>query len=273
MIFDKMHNLVRQIRFSINPFLDEQNEGFNSCCAKPAGEGLAIFLALDVELQGQTNPQTGFVVNVTDIDTIVRRDVVPVFAEHLQKNFRNGRHVQLKQMWELLNVTWKILKDKFSPAKMKRLSLTLNPCRKLTLGSEDIKMLYFSEKFDFAASHILWNEQFGDEKNFELFGKCANRAGHGHNYVIEVTVKTPGCDEELKIGRFEKVVQDEFIKIVDHKNLNKDVPRFDTVNPTVENIAVFAWDTLAGKFGASKLDTVTVWENERTSCRYTGQKI
>ena len=268
-----MQNLVRQIRFSVNPFLDEQNEGFNSYSAKPAGEGLAIFLALEVELQGKINQQTGFVVNVADIDKVVRKYVVPIFAERLQKNFRNGKHVQLKQMWKLLGVVWKILKDKFSPAKMKQLSLALNPCRKLTVSSENIKMLYFSEKFDFAASHILWNEQFGNEKNFELFGKCANPAGHGHNYVIEVAVKKTGCNEELKIGRFEKVVQDEFIKIVDHKNLNEDVPRFDKVNPTVENIAVFAWDNLAGKFGDSELDSVTVWENERTSCRYTGQKI
>jgi len=265
-----MHNLVRQIRFSVNPFLDERNEGFNSYCAKPGGEGLAIFLVLEVELQGKTNAQTGFVVNVADIDKIVRKYIVPMFVEHLQKNFRDGRHVQLRQMWELLGVVREILKDKFSPAKMKQLGLMLNPCRKLTISSEDIEMLYFSEKFDFAASHILWNEQFSDEKNFEMFGKCANPAGHGHNYVIEVTVKNPGCDEELKIGRFEKVVQDEFIKIVDHKNLNEDVPRFDTVNPTVENIAVFAWDTLAGKFGTSELDSVIVWENERTSCRYTG---
>ena len=48
-----MHNLVRQIRFSVNPFLDEQVEGFNSYCANPAGEGLAVFLTLEVEIAGQ----------------------------------------------------------------------------------------------------------------------------------------------------------------------------------------------------------------------------
>ncbi|NIA17511.1 MAG: hypothetical protein GWO86_04100 [Planctomycetes bacterium] len=268
-----MHNLVRQIRFSINPFLDEQNEGFNSYCAKPGGEGLAIFLTLEVELQGKTNPQTGFVVNVADIDKVVRKYVVPIFAGQLQKNFRDGRHVRLKQLRELLDTASGVLTDKFNSAKLKWLRLGLNPFRKLAVNPEDGRMLYFSEKFDFAASHTLWNDKFSDDKNFEVFGKCANPAGHGHNYVIEVTVKKPGCDEELKIGRFEKVVQEAFIKIVDHRNLNKDVPRFDTLNPTVENIAVFAWDTLAGKFGASELDTVTVWENERTFCRYTGQRI
>ena len=134
-------------------------------------------------------------------------------------------------------------------------------------------MLYFSEKFDFATSHMLWNDKFSDDKNFEVFGKCANPAGHGHNYVVEVTIKKASDDKELKIGDFEKIVHNEFIKIIDHKNLNKDVSEFASVNPTVENIAVVAWQKLVGKFELSELDSITVWENERTFCRYTGQKI
>ena len=264
-----MHNLVRQIRFSVNPFLDEQNDGFNSYCAKPTGEGLAIFLTLDAELAGTADIETGFVVNVTDIDKIVRQYVVPIFAEQLKKSFRNGKHLQLKQLWELLGTASKILSDKFSPAKLKWLRLGLNPFRKLAVSSEDGRMFYFSEKFDFAASHTLWNDKFSADKNFEVFGKCANPAGHGHNYVIEVTIKRAGDDKELKIGDFEKVVHDEFIKIVDHKNLNEDVSEFTSLNPTVENISSFAWQRLAGKFELSELDSITVWENERTFCRYT----
>ena len=84
-------------------------------------------------------------------------------------------------------------------------------------------MVYFSEKFEFAAMHKLWNEQFSEKKNFEVFGKCANPAGHGHNYIIEVTVKRTGEQAGLSIGQFERIVDQEFIKLVDHKNLNVDV--------------------------------------------------
>jgi 6-pyruvoyltetrahydropterin/6-carboxytetrahydropterin synthase len=265
-----MHNLVRQIRFSINPFSDEQSEGFNSYCAKPAGEGLAIFLTLEAELAGPIDSDTGFIVNVTDIDKVVRQYVVPIFVEQVKKEFRNGKHIELKQLWELLSTASKTLSDKFNPAKLKWLKLGLNPFRKLAISSEDGRMFYFSEKFDFAASHTLWNEKFSDDKNFEVFGKCANPAGHGHNYVIEVTVKKAVENEEFQIGRFEKIVHDKFIKMVDHKNLNEDVPEFGSVNPTVENIAAFAWKNLVGKFELLQLDSITVWENERTFCRYTG---
>ena len=131
-------------------------------------------------------------------------------------------------------------------------------------------MAYFSEKFDFAAMHKLWNEAFSQEKNFEVFGKCANPAGHGHNYIVEVTVKTSGKDGAFSIADFEKVVDQRFIKLVDHKNLNTDVERFRQTNPTVENLAVLAWDRLADKFSDVKLHCVTIWETDKTCCSYYG---
>ncbi|MBA7713719.1 hypothetical protein ES703_122726 [subsurface metagenome] len=65
-------------------------------------------------------------------------------------------------------------------------------------------------------------------------------------------------------------MDDEFIKRVDHKNLNIDVSQLSSLNPTVENIASFAWDSLIDKFGSAKLHCVTVWETEKTSCSYYG---
>ena len=73
-----MHKLVRQVRFSINPFLPQDNRGYNSFASRPAGEGLAIFLELSVEVNGRVAPATGFVVNVTEIDKAVREFAVPI---------------------------------------------------------------------------------------------------------------------------------------------------------------------------------------------------
>ncbi len=264
-----MHKLARCVRFSVNPFLSGESEGYNSFASKPTGEGLSLFLELLVEVAGDVEPATGFVVNVTDIDEEVRRWVVPIFAERIRADFRAGRHIGFSAIAELLGTAWSELADKFAAASLSRLSLKLNPYRKAGIDTGDCRMVYFSEKFEFAATHKLWNEEFSEQRNFELFGKCANPAGHGHNYIVEVTVKTPPHNS-FCIGDFERTVDEELIKAVDHKNLNVDVARFGTTNPTVENIAAFAWDELVGKFGQASLHCVTIWETERTYCSYCG---
>jgi 6-pyruvoyltetrahydropterin/6-carboxytetrahydropterin synthase len=279
-----MHKAGRQVRFSINPFLTKDSEGFNSFASKPAGEGLSIFFELSVEVAGEVEPSTGFVVNVIDIDKKVREFVVPIFAERIRENYRQGKHIGLFDIAGLLRAAWGQLADKFgtaSPvrgpndqvsngARISQLSLKLNPFRKVKIESEDFKMIYFSEKFEFAATHKLWNDAFSDERNFEVFGKCANPTGHGHNYVVEVTIKAREGEDSFRIGDFEKIVDDELVQVVDHKNLNIDVAEFGKTNPTIENIAAFAWGKLVGKFGESGLHCVTIWETDKTYCSYYG---
>jgi len=264
-----MHRLSRQVRFSVNPFLAEESGGSNSFSSKPCGEGLAVFLELCVELVGEVNRGTGFVVNVVDIDREVRGSAVSVFAERIKADYRAGRGVGLGAMAELLAAAWGRLADKFGRANLRGLGVKLNPYRRLSIDSQDGAMVYFSEKFEFAATHKLWNDEFSEQRNFEVFGKCANPAGHGHNYLVEVTVKTP-AGKEICIGDFESIVDDELIKVVDHKNLNVDVEEFGTMNPTVENIAVFAWERLAEKFAEATLHCVTIWETDKTCCSYYG---
>ncbi len=266
-----MHKLARHVRFSINPFLSEENEGSNSFVSKPAGEGLSIFLELSVEVVGEVEPATGFVVNVVDIDKNVREFAVPVFAERIKKDFRRAKHIGFYAVAELLELAWNRLADKFGAAQLSTLSLKLNPFRKIVIDSKDLEMVYFSEKFEFAAMHKLWNDDFSEERNFAVFGKCANPTGHGHNYIVEVTIKMPVRNNNgFQISDFERVVDNELIKLVDHKNLNADVSQFSKTNPTVENIAAFAWNKLVGKFGQSALHCVTVWETDKTYSSYYG---
>lgn len=265
-----MHKAGRQVRFSINPFLAKDSSGFNSFASQPAGEGLSIFFELCVEVTGEVEPATGFVVNVIDIDKAVREFVVPIFAERIRENYRQGKHIGLFETAELLRSARGQLADQFGAARTSKLSLKLNPFRKLEIESEDNKMIYFSEKFEFAATHKLWNDKFSDEHNFEVFGKCANPTGHGHNYIVEVKIKAPESRENFRIGDFERIVDDELVEVLDHKNLNVDVAEFSKTNPTVENIAVFAWNKLAGKFGEAVLHCVTIWETDKTYCSYYG---
>ena len=230
---------------------------------------MSIFFELCVELTGKVDPATGFVVNVLAVDEKVRQLVVPIFTERLHAKFRSGKGVDFSEIVRLLASAWGRLSNAFGKVEVNELSLKLNPFRKVKIDCEDCDMVYFSEKFEFAAMHKLWNKKFSKERNFEVFGKCANPSGHGHNYIVEVTITIPAGLEEFKIAGFERVVNDELINLLDHKNLNEDIEQFSSNNPTVENISAFAWDKLSGKFGETKLHSVTVWETEKTYCTYS----
>jgi len=265
-----MHKLARKVRFSINPFLPADSKGFNSYTSEPSGEGLAIFLELAVELTGEVEPATGFVVNVVDIDKHVREHIVPLFSERIKEYFRQARHIGLWDLAELLKTGWGRLAASFEPARLSGLTLALNPFRKIAVDRKNCKMIYFSEKFEFAATHQLWNYEFSNEQNLQFFGKCANPAGHGHNYILEITVKIQTGGKDFRIADFEETVSNEVINLLDHKNLNAEVAEFSRTNPTVENIAVFVWEKIVGKFSQAKLHCVTVWETDKTYCSYYG---
>jgi len=265
-----MYKLLRQVRFSINPFLSEDSLGYNSFASKPAGEGLSIFLELSVEVTGEVDPATGFVINVSEIDTKVREFAVPIFAGRIKQRFQQAKHIGLSEIVELLKSAQEQLTDKFGKAKLSELSLKLNPFRKIAVNSKDLNMVYFSEKFEFAAMHKLWNDDFSEQENMDVFGKCANPTGHGHNYIVEVMLQMPSGRNDFRISDFEKIVDNELIKLLDHKNLNADLELFNKTNPTVENIAAFAWNQLVGKFDKAKLHRVTVWETDKTYCSYEG---
>jgi 6-pyruvoyltetrahydropterin/6-carboxytetrahydropterin synthase len=265
-----MHTLTRHVRFSINPFLPEDESGGNAFVSKPAGEGLALFFELSVEVTGNIEPATGFVINVTDIDKAVREFVVPILADRIRHDYGHAKHIGLPALAELLISAWDRLTDTFGRARLNKLSLKLNPFRTIAINSEDLTMVYFSEKFEYAATHKLWNDDFTQERNFEVFGKCANPTGHGHNYVVEVTITMPAGANRFRIGQFERIVDDELIELLDHKNLNVDLDEFRKTNPTIENIAVFAWNRLSGKFGEATLHCVSIWETDKTYCSYYG---
>ena len=266
-----MHTLSRQIRFSIDPFAKEQVLGFNSYASKPYGAGLCLYLALWVDLASPLNPDTGFVVNVSEIDKVVRRQAIPIFSKAISDAYTSQRTLSLSDLVEILRKSWRHIQKEFQAEKVVQLRLELNPFRSLSLLAENDEMFTYSEKFEFAAMHRLWNDRFDAKQNEAFFGKCANPAGHGHNYILEVTIQRP-CQNNADNGVVEmaRTVEENFLNLVDHKNLNVDVEGFEKLNPTVENLAYFAWEKLAEKFKDDTLMKITVWENDRTYCSYTG---
>ncbi|RME41388.1 MAG: 6-carboxytetrahydropterin synthase [Planctomycetota bacterium] len=134
-------------------------------------------------------------------------------------------------------------------------------------------MVELTRAFEFSAAHRLWSETLSDEENLRIFGKCSNPHGHGHNYVLEVTVGgTPDEVTGTLIGppELDRVVRERVIDPFDHKNLNVEVPEFCTINPSVENIARVIWDRLVEVLGPQRLARVRVWETAKTYAEYAG---
>lgn len=124
-------------------------------------------------------------------------------------------------------------------------------------------MILLTRKAEFSASHYYWNDAWSEAENVRVFGKCANRNGHGHNYTLEVTVagepdKTTGFVVDLK--QLKDVMEREVVSVYDHRHLNLEVPEFKTAIPTTENIAVAIWKRLDGKIPGAKLQRVRVYE-------------
>ena len=134
-------------------------------------------------------------------------------------------------------------------------------------------MIYITRKLEFCASHRLYNPEYSDEKNAEVFGLCNNPNGHGHNYVMEVTVRGevhPETGMVLDLKALKKLVNEEIILKVDHKNLNVDVPFLKGIIPTAENLAIHFWEALEPKLGNGQLHEIKLYESERNFVIYRG---
>ena len=134
-------------------------------------------------------------------------------------------------------------------------------------------MIYITRKLEFCASHRLFNPEYSDEKNAEIFGLCSNPNGHGHNYVMEVTVRGevhPETGMVLDLKTLKKLVNEEIILKVDHKNLNVDVPFLKDIIPTAENLAIHFWEVLESKLKNGQLHEIKLYESERNFVIYRG---
>ena len=130
-----------------------------------------------------------------------------------------------------------------------------------------------SRKAHFNAAHRLHVEDWSEDKNNEVFGKCCNPNYHGHNYELIVDVtgnvdQTTGIVIDLKV--LKDIIRDEIEEVLDHKNLNLDIPYFKKVIPTAENICIFIWDIIREKISNDKDISVTLYETPRNFVKYSG---
>ena len=130
-----------------------------------------------------------------------------------------------------------------------------------------------SRKAHFNAAHRLYNQDWDDTRNDEIFGKCNNPNFHGHNYELIVSVAgeiDPLTGYVVDMKSLKDLIRSEIEDAFDHKNLNVQVPEFKSLNPTAENIAVVIWDKLRPHIGSDKDLEVVLYETPRNFVTYTG---
>ena len=138
-------------------------------------------------------------------------------------------------------------------------------------------MIYISRKVEFCASHRLYNPEFSDEKNEATYGRCNNVNGHGHNYVLEVTLRgsiAPDTGMVMDLKALKTLLENEILEKVDHKNLNVDVDFLQGVIPTAENIVASFWNILEDRLPENcELFEMKLWESENNLAIYRGEGV
>jgi 6-pyruvoyltetrahydropterin/6-carboxytetrahydropterin synthase len=124
--------------------------------------------------------------------------------------------------------------------------------------------MLLTKRIEFAAAHRYHNEAWDAATNRRVFGPCNNEPGHGHNYLLEVTVAGPVDPHTgMVVNLFDlKVVLQDVLEEFDHKHLNLDSPYFKGLIPTTENIATVLWDRLARRPELIRLERVRLYEEE-----------
>ncbi|HLJ74404.1 MAG TPA: 6-carboxytetrahydropterin synthase [Thermoanaerobaculia bacterium] len=129
-------------------------------------------------------------------------------------------------------------------------------------------------RLTFSAAHRLQNDEFDADWNRRTFDKCNNPGGHGHNYVLQVSVRgkiDPDSGMVIDLADLKRIMQDRVVDRVDHRNLNNDVDFLRGVIPTAENLARAFWQQLAPAIKRGALHEVMLQETEKNSVVYRGE--
>ncbi len=136
--------------------------------------------------------------------------------------------------------------------------------------------MLLTRKAEFSASHVCSNPAWSEAENRAVYGMAANPNGHGHNYVVEVTVEgeaDPVTGMVFDLRELKQVLNEEVIEPMDHRFLNREVPPFDRVTPTAENVAMEIWRRLKPKIDGAKvrLFNVRLYETADLYVDYGGE--
>lgn len=138
-------------------------------------------------------------------------------------------------------------------------------------------MVYITRRERFNAAHKLWVDDWSEEKNQSMFGKCSNKNWHGHNYDLYVTVKgrpDPVTGFIVDVKQLSKLIKSAIVDQVDHSNLNLDVSFIPKgMQPTTENLVILFWEQLSPLLQGCQLHCIKLYETENIYAEYYGESF
>lgn len=136
-------------------------------------------------------------------------------------------------------------------------------------------MIYLTRREHFNGAHRLFNPTWTEEQNDAVFGKCANKNWHGHNFELFVTVKgkpDPNTGFVINAHDLSRMLKKEVVEKLDHKNFNMDVPELKDVMPSIENLATLIWRWIEPNLKGCQLHCIKLVETENIFVEYYGEQ-
>ena len=254
----------------------------------PAGEqGGGRSFVCELTVGGRIDPQTGMVVNIKDVDAVLKSCVIAKLdGKMLDRDVDDLQNVPPTPE-NLAALIWRACGPALPAAStLARVTVWATPTLRAEVsrlsagqGAGQNLMFTVTRTYDFSASHRLHSAHLSDAENIDIFGKCNWPNGHGHNYLVEVTLAgTPEArtGQIASLDALDRVVQNEILTPYDHRHLNYDAPEFAELNPTSENLTKVIWDKLLpcltpNVIGKARLFKVVVRETERNYFEYYGE--
>jgi 6-pyruvoyltetrahydropterin/6-carboxytetrahydropterin synthase len=265
--------LARTVRFSVNPAAAGVTHACetsrNTYAGSPAMHGLGAFYEMTVRCQGAPDAITSYLLSVSQIDRVVRDRAIPVIEDAMRTRPATDPADLLPELVAALRLD---LDQRLACVEWR-----LTPFYAVSMSAAEPHRVTITDRFEFAAAHRLHVDQLSDNENRSVFGRCNNPSGHGHNYRLEVAVSTEiprdGTPRRFSLPAMQAIVAERVLDRFDHKHLNLDTSEFAARNPTVENLAETCFQLLDSPIedAGARLERVTVWETEKTSCSYARQ--
>jgi 6-pyruvoyltetrahydropterin/6-carboxytetrahydropterin synthase len=251
-------------RYWLPELSEAENQQQFGLCAKAPGHGhnYVLYVSMEGELD-----EYGMVLNLSDVKQVIKREV----TSQLDFSYLNEAWSEFQETLptteNIARVIWHRLA---AHLPLVRIQLFEHPELWAEYEGNDMEA-YLTISTHFSAAHRLALPHLTLEQNSEIYGKCARVNGHGHNYHLEVTVKgeiDPRTGMIADLGELQKAIDDYVVEPLDHTFLNKDIPYFEKVVPTAENIAVHIRDLLQAPIRATgaRLHKIKLLESPNNSC-------
>jgi len=285
-----MIRVTRRVEFSAahfyhNPaFSAEENKRVFGKCSNLHGHGHNY--VLEVTVAGEPDSATGMVLDLKELKDILQREVVDRM-DHRHLNHEVPELAgKIPTCENIAAVIWNLLDPRIKQGRLDRVRLYESPdlfadCTAESNGDVGFAggpgvtaplKLSLTRRYRFAASHRLHSAQFSEEENLRLYGKCSNPYGHGHNYIVEVTIAgpvDPATGMIANLGELDPFVEREVIEAFDQKYLNEEIPQFSAQVPTTENVCREIYRRLK-PFPAARLERVRIEETSNNSFEFAG---